>query len=115
MADKYPDFVQFGALTPAGKDLIAYIEGQIAESRRLYEEKGDVNFLNGMTGVLKHYMTWVQQHRSTTPEKFLEEFPYGASVMYQNMMIEQAAVVQEQQNAALAATTGNLEGKLAKM
>ena len=31
------------------------------------------------------------------------------------MMIEQAAVVQEQQNAALAATTGNLEGKLAKM
>ena len=115
MADKYPEFVQFGVLTPAGKELIAYIEAKIAETVQLYEAKGDINFLNGMSGTLKHYYTWVGQMKSTTPEKFLTDFAYGAVSMYQNMLIEQAAVVQEQQNAALAATTGNLEGKLAKM
>ena len=115
MADKFPEFVQFGELTPAGKDLIAYMEAKIAETVHLYEEKGDINFINGMSGPLKHYHTWVQQLGSTTPEKFLEEFPYGASVMYENMQIEKQAAAVEKQNTETAAKTGDLEGKLAKM
>lgn len=115
MVDRFPEFVQHGQLTPAGKELIAYMEAKIAETVRLYEEKGDINFVNGMSGPLKHYRTWVQQMGSTTSEKFLTEFPYGASVMYENMMLEKQATEVAQQAAAVADKTDNLEGKLAKM
>ena len=96
MADKYPEFVQFGELTPAGKELIAYIEAKIAETVQLYEAKGDINFLNGMSGTLKHYYTWVGQMKSTTPEKFLTDFAYGAVSMYENMLMERQAAETEQ-------------------
>jgi len=115
MADKYPEFVQFGELTPAGKELIAYIEAKIAETVQLYEAKGDINFLNGMSGTLKHYYTWVGQMKSTTPEKFLTDFAYGAVSMYENMLMERQAAETEQKANAVADKTDNLEGKLAKM
>ena len=115
MADKYPEFVQFGVLTPAGKELIAYIEAKIAETVQLYEAKGDINFLNGMSGTLKHYYTWVGQMKSTTPEKFLTDFAYGAVSMYENMLMERQAAENEQKANAVADKTDNLEGKLAKM
>ena len=115
MASKYPEFVQFGELTPAGEELIAYMEAKIAETVQLYEAKGDINFLNGMSGTLKHYYTWVQQMKSTTPEKFMAEFPYGASAMYENLLIEKQTAEVTQQNAETAAKTGDIEAKLAKM
>ena len=118
---KIPEFVQRGQLTPEGQALIEWIEKQIAYALDLLESKRDVNFYNGMAGPLKHYDIHVQRLRAYGPDSnyarvtWLKEFAYGASVMYENMLIEREAAEAEKRNSETAAKTGDLESKLAKM
>lgn len=109
------DFVQLGQITPAGQDVLEYMQRHIDESVQLYESSSDLNHINGMTGTLKHYYVNVMTAKTITPQQWLEDYDYGATAMWHNLQDERKAAEKEKAAQDQALKTDTLAAQLAKL
>lgn len=95
-----PDFVRNGTLTTEGQKVKERIEAQLAAAHALVEEKQDIGFMNGLAGHLKHYYVNVSSAHLMTPEEWMRDYPYAASVVWEQ--VETARKLTEEAATAAA-------------
>lgn len=102
-------FIEFnGDLNADGKALVTYLESQFVEADRT----GNLEALNALPGMVKHYYTNVYKLRVMTSEQWIKDFPFSAQSAWENKTFTEKQAQQEQTVTETAAQTSELVKQL---
>lgn len=99
------DFIINGHITPDGQRVLGYIKTQIAEA----EGKGNVDALNGLPGMIKHFVANVHLAKTITEAQWLNDYNYAAGSIFGLLVEADQKVAQEAATQENASQISNLE------